>query len=213
MERQVADASGDVRTDHELMAAHVAGDPHAFEELVRRHRDRLWAVALRTTGDPEEAADGLQEALISAYRNAGSFRGDSKVTTWMHRVVVNACLDRLRRRAARPSVPLPDNDGDFGGAALADPKDQLGSKELRIEIEKALDELPYDQRAAIVLVDIEGYSVDEAAEILACPSGTVKSRCARGRAKLAVRLATVRNPSVEDHVGSESSEQGGEQTQ
>ena len=93
--------SNATRTDHELMAAHVAGDPDAFTELVNRHRDRLWAVALRTTGDVEEAADGLQEALLSAYKNAGSFRGDSAVTTWMHRVVVNACLDRLRRRAAR----------------------------------------------------------------------------------------------------------------
>ena len=110
------------RTDHELIAAHVAGDPDAFTELVNRHRDRLWAVALRTTGDVEEAADGLQEALLSAYKNAGSFRGDSAVTTWMHRVVVNACLTDFGRRAARPTVPLPEQDTDFGSNMLADPK-------------------------------------------------------------------------------------------
>lgn len=196
------------RTDHELMADHVAGDPSAFEELVRRHRDRLWAVALRTTGDPEEAADGLQEALLSAYRNAGSFRGDSQVTTWMHRVVVNACLDRLRRRAARPSVPLPEQDTDFGSAMLTDPHDRLANRELAIEIERALAELPHDQRAAIVLVDVEGYSVDEAAQILGCPSGTVKSRCARGRAKLATRLAPVRNPSQGEGVGYKATDGG-----
>ena len=188
------------RTDHELIAAHVAGDESAFPELVTRHRDRLWAVALRTTGDPEEAADGLQEALLSAYRNAASFRGDSAVTTWLHRVVVNACLDRLRRRAARPTVPLPDQENDFGSNLLADPSDPLGNRELRLEIQKALAELPPDQRAAVVLVDVEGYSVDEAAAILECPSGTVKSRCARGRAKLAVRLAQVRNPNEEIDV-------------
>ena len=85
------------RTDQELLSAHVQGDPEAFNELVRRHRDRLWAVALRTTGDPEEAADALQDGLISAFRNAAGFRGDSAVTTWLHRVVVNASLDRLRR--------------------------------------------------------------------------------------------------------------------
>ncbi len=207
MER-VSGPPDDWRTDHELMAAHVAGDPHAFEIIVQRHRDRFWAVALRTTGDPEEAADGLQEALLSAFRNAGSFRGDSAVTTWLHRVVVNACLDRLRRRAARPSVPLPGADTDFGSGMLADPTDPLGAKELKIEIDRALRELPADQRAAVVLVDVEGYSVDEAASILACPSGTVKSRCARGRAKLAVRLAGVRNPSVGEGVGYSSTEGG-----
>src|SRR6478752_6078224 len=96
--------------DKALMAAHVAGDPEAFGELVRRHRDRLWAVALRTLGDREEAADALQDALVSAFRagrGSSAFRGDSAVTTWLHRIVVNACLDRVRRRAARPADPLP----------------------------------------------------------------------------------------------------------
>ncbi len=195
-------------TDHELMAAHVAGRDLAFTEIVNRHRDRLWAVALRTTNDPEEAADGLQEALLSAYKNAGSFRGDSQVTTWLHRVVVNACLDRLRRRAARPSVPLPEQDTDFGSLVLADQRDALGTRELRIELERALAELPIDQRAAIVLVDVEGYSVEEAATMLQCPSGTVKSRCARGRAKLATRLAHVRNPSADPSVGSPANDGG-----
>jgi RNA polymerase sigma-70 factor (ECF subfamily) len=77
-------------TDAELLRAHVDGDAHAFQTLMFRHRDRLWAVALRTTGDREEAADGLQDAMISAFRNAGSFRGEAAVT-WLHRVVVNTC--------------------------------------------------------------------------------------------------------------------------
>src|SRR6267154_5649077 len=94
--------------DRELLARHAAGDPDAFGELFRRHRDRLWSVALRTLGDPEEAADALQDAMLSAYRAAGSFRGDAAVTTWLHRVVVNACLDRIRRRGTRPTVPLPE---------------------------------------------------------------------------------------------------------
>jgi len=72
--------------------------------LFTRHKDRLWAVAVRTLGDAEEAADALQDAMISAFRQASGFRGDSAVTTWLHRIVVNACLDRLRRRAARPAV-------------------------------------------------------------------------------------------------------------
>lgn len=107
-------------TDLDLLHAHVAGDRHAFTEIFHRHRDRLWAVALRTLGDREEAADALQDALLSAHRAAGRFRGDSAVTTWLHRIVVNACLDRIRRRQAHPTVPLPDGvrDADSGTGEL-----------------------------------------------------------------------------------------------
>ena len=89
--------------DRTLLQRHVDGDADAFGELVRRHRTRLWAVALRTTSDPEEAADALQDALLSAFRRAEAFRGDSAVTTWLHRIVVNACLDRARRHKVRRS--------------------------------------------------------------------------------------------------------------
>ena len=204
-------------TDAELLAAHVAGDPNAFAELVARHRDRLWAVALRTTGDPEEAQDAVQDALISAFRRADSFRGEAQVTTWLHRIVVNACLDRMRRRQVRPTVPLPEEEPDASSgyanrAALADPVDHLDARETAIEIQRALAELPADQRAAIVLVDIEGYPVEQAAEILDCPVGTVKSRCFRGRAKLAARLGYLRNPdnepAVTDEAASKSTQEG-----
>jgi RNA polymerase sigma-70 factor, ECF subfamily len=185
-------------TDAELLASHCAGDPGAFTEIVRRHRDRLWAVALRTTGDPEEASDALQDALISAYRRADSFRGESAVTTWLHRIVVNACLDRLRRRSVRSWVPLPEEE--MGGPMLvdesvhSDPRAAVESAETTREVRDALATLPPDQRAAIVLVDLEGWSVEEAARVLDCPTGTVKSRCFRGRAKLADRLRHLRNP-------------------
>lgn len=192
------------RTDAELLTAHVAGDPLAFTELVQRHRDRLWAVALRTTGDPEDAADALQDALISAFRRADSFRGESAVTTWLHRIVVNACLDRLRRRQVRLANPLPDDDlADSSaaiGAALIDPRDELSQREDRLEIARALATLPDEQREAVLLVDVEGYSVEEAAALLDCPTGTVKSRCSRGRAKLAKQLASLRNPDVSPPV-------------
>lgn len=175
-------------SDAELLARHSAGDSGAFSELVRRHRDRLWAVALRTLGDPEEAADAVQDALVSAYRAAGSFRGDAAVTTWLHRVVVNACLDRARRRAARPTVPLVEEVA----AAQVDPSDGIADSELRAELITALNTLPPEQRAALVLVDMQGYPVDEAARILRVPAGTVKSRCARARAKLVPLLTHLR---------------------
>jgi RNA polymerase sigma-70 factor (ECF subfamily) len=188
----------DSASDGELLAAHVAGHPDAFTEIVRRHRDRLWAVALKTTGDPEDAADALQDALISAYRRASQFRGDSQVTTWLHRIVVNACLDRMRRRTTRPTVPLPVEEET--GIPLPDPEDRIARRELQIDIASALAELPEDQREAVALVDIEGWSVEQAALMLGCPAGTVKSRCSRGRAKLAKRLAYLRNPDPESAV-------------
>jgi RNA polymerase sigma-70 factor (ECF subfamily) len=154
-------------------------------------------VALRTTGNPEEASDALQDALISAYRRADSFRGDSAVTTWLHRIVVNASLDRLRRKSVRAWVPLPE-EGEgramVDDSRLADPRAAAETSETIAEVRAALDTLPPDQRAAIVLVDLEGWSVEEAAKALDCPIGTVKSRCFRGRARLAERLAHLRNP-------------------
>lgn len=177
------------RPDAELLRAHADGDPFAFEVLVRRHRDRLWAVALRTLRDPEEAADAVQDALISAYRAAGSFRGDSAVTTWLHRIVVNACLDRIRRRQARPTVTLPEE----GPREPADKHDRMAERDTALVVEEALGQLPVEQRAAITLVDIEGYSVADSAVMLGVAEGTIKSRCARGRAKLAVMLGHLRN--------------------
>ena len=183
-------------SDGALIAAHAAGDPHAFTELVRRHRDRLWAVALRTLRDPEEAADALQEAFISAFRAAGSFRAESQVTTWLHRIVVNACLDRIRRRQARPTVPLPE----AGPGEPAVTRDAMADRETSLAVQSALAELPAEQRSAIVLVDVEGYSVAETAKILGIAEGTVKSRCARGRAKLAKVLGHLRNPDAGGNV-------------
>ncbi|GGM10040.1 RNA polymerase sigma factor SigM [Dactylosporangium sucinum] len=183
----------DGRDDTSLLRAHAAGDPNAFGEIVRRHRDRLWAVALRTTGDREEAADALQDALLSALRAANNFRGDSAVTTWLHRIVVNACLDRMRRRQARPTVPLPETDVTPAPAA---------DRDTAMDVRKALQELPAEQRAALVLVDVQGYAVAEAAVILGVAEGTIKSRCARGRARMALLLGHLRNPAADKSVPS-----------
>ena len=198
--------------DRALLQAHVDGDSEAFGTLFARHRDRLWAVALRTTSDPEEAADALQDALIAAFRRADSFRGEAAVTTWLHRIVVNACLDRLRRRKVRLADPLPDDLDERGGrgasapgsspgwapvdsdgpVTVVDPADLAVDHERRAAVLAALHTLPLDQRAALVLVDLEGYSVEETARILHCAPGTVKSRGSRGRAKLLPLLVDLR---------------------
>jgi len=184
-------------TDADLIAAHAAGDPTAFGEIVRRHRDRMWAVALRTMRDHEEAADALQDAFISAFRAAATFRAESAVSTWLHRIVVNACLDRIRKRQSRSTVPLPETDGYREPAA---PGDSMAQRETRMIISDALAALPDEQRVPIVLVDVEGYSVAETASLLGIAEGTVKSRCARGRAKLAKVLQQLRNPDANANV-------------
>ncbi len=171
--------------DAVLLARHVAGDPDAFGELARRHRDRLWAVALRTLGDPEEAADAVQDALISAFRSAHTFKGRSAVTTWLHRITVNACLDRVRKASSRRTSPVPEEERLD---TLLEPHESadrpVERAELHREVMKALAELPPEQRAALVLVDMQAYPVAEAAQILDVAPGTIKSRCARARARL-----------------------------
>jgi RNA polymerase sigma-70 factor (ECF subfamily) len=187
-------ASPAVESDAELLRRHVNGDPDAFGELFLRHKDRLWAVAIRTLGDPEDAADALQDAMISAFRRADSFRGDSAVTTWLHRIVVNACLDKMRRRTARPEVGASDDhllDAAAGEASV----DPATRSDVSLEVMAALRQLPRDQQVALVLVDMLDYPVAEAAQVLGVAEGTVKSRCARGRARLLPKLAHLRQPS------------------
>jgi RNA polymerase sigma-70 factor, ECF subfamily len=181
-------------SDADLLARHVAGDPEAFGDLFLRHKDRLWAVAIRTLSDPEDAADALQDAMISAFRRADSFRGDSAVTTWLHRIVVNACLDKMRRRGARPEVSGGD-DRLLDAMAVADANlDPSGGSDMSLEVAAALRQLPHDQQVALVLVDMLDYPVAEAAQLLGVAQGTIKSRCARGRARLLPRLAHLRQP-------------------
>lgn len=169
----------DGRTDAELISAHCAGDGDAFGEIFRRHKDRMWAVAVRICRDREFAADCVQDAFITAYRRADTFRGEAAVTTWLHRIVVNACLDRLRR--SRPTSPFPERE-------LPAARDEHAQTDARLDVRRALDQLPEAQRLVLILVDMHGMSVAEAAEVLDVPAGTVKSRGSRGRAALAALL-------------------------
>ena len=202
----MSDGPLDDRPDADLLAAHVAGDPDAFATLFTRHRDRLWAVALRTMGNPHDAADGLQDGLVAAYRRADSFRGDAAVTTWLHRVVVNACLDRLRAAKVRRAEPLPDDLDDHGDRGSSytstrpgdDPEQAAVTDDRRRAVLAALATLPAEQRAALVLVDMEGYPVAEVAVMLDCAPGTVKSRCSRGRERLARLLSDRLDDGLDD---------------
>ncbi len=167
------------RSDAELLAAHVAGDRYAFGELFHRHQRQLHRLARLTTRTPEDAEDALQDAMLSAHRGAGSFRHDAAVGSWLHRIVVNACLDRLRRAKTHPTAPLED---------VYPVADRTAQVETAIVVQRALMRLPVEQRAAVVAVGMQGYSIADTARLLGVAEGTVKSRCARARVRLAELL-------------------------
>jgi RNA polymerase sigma-70 factor (ECF subfamily) len=192
---RAADRADDA--DLDLLRGHVAGDPTAFVLLFERHRHRLWRVALGLLGDAGDAEDALQEAMLSAHRKAADFEARASVTSWLHRIVVNAALTQLRRRKARPTAPMP-TDADGFELEPPDPRDVAAETDLHLDVVKALAGLPDEMRATVVLVDLHGYPVAEVAKLLSVPEGTVKSRCSRARARLAVALGHLRpgNPSA-----------------
>ena len=171
--------------DADLLAAHRAGDPRAFDLLARHNYGRLWGVAMRLLGHPDDAADAVQEALISALRRADTYRGEASVRTWLCRITANVCIDRIRRERLRPTEAWCDREPASGA-------DHAGQVVTRMAVDEALAELTVEQRVAVVLVDMEGWPVAEVAQLVGVPQGTVKSRCARARTRLAELLGHLR---------------------
>ncbi|KAB8143892.1 sigma-70 family RNA polymerase sigma factor [Chloroflexia bacterium SDU3-3] len=166
------------------------GDVHSFNTLVRLYEGRVYTLCYRMLGDSESAADAAQDSFLSAYRNIRSFRGGS-FRSWLLRIATNTCYDALRARKRRPSVSLESataEDEDRPPLQIADGSEPLEDLALRRElsdaIQRSLGDLPEDQRAVLILSDIEGMAYDEIAEITGANLGTVKSRLSRGRAKL-----------------------------
>ncbi|MFN3338717.1 MAG: RNA polymerase sigma factor SigM [Dietzia sp.] len=179
--------AGSPLTDVELLDAHIAGDRDAFSALVRRHYDYLWRLAIRTSFNREDAAEALQDALISAYRKADTFRHACPVQGWLYRIVVNACLDKMRSQRLRTHselTPRLHEEISLRDHFYQDPA-------YAIIVAEALAELPTDQRDAVVVVDMLRCTVAEACHLLNARPGTIKSRCSRGRAKLSVLLEGV----------------------
>lgn len=169
-------------TDHQLVTLHLTGDAHAFRSLAYRHHSYLWWLARRHSTSDEDAADSLQEAMLKAYQSLSTFRFDSQVRSWLHRIVVNACTDRLRRNKVRAAELLDEEQSnrlpDHRPCAFAE-------QDTRMIIAAALQHLPVAQREAIIAVDIDGLSIADAARRLGVEPGTVKSR--RGRARAALK--------------------------
>ncbi|MFL5767460.1 MAG: sigma-70 family RNA polymerase sigma factor [Actinomycetota bacterium] len=161
------------------------GDDEAFAELVRRHEARVYSIALRMTGRQEDARDAAQDAFVTAYRKLSSFRGDAAFTTWLHRVTVNATYDLLRKRSRTPE-PVAEVPEPVAASHIEDPAGRVAE---RLEVRDALALVPEEFRAVLVLRDMEDLPVEEVAEILGLPVGTVKSRCHRARVALGRILA------------------------
>ena len=174
----------DDTTDGELVAAAQDGDRDALDRLLRRHHDRIHALARRMTGNEADASDATQEALIAIVRGLPKFDRRASFGTWAYRVATNACLDELRRRGRRPR---PDPDALLARPAPgSDPGDVVSA---RIDVDAALATLPVEFRAAVVLRDLCALDYAEIADVLGIPAGTVRSRIARGRAQIADHLA------------------------
>lgn len=183
--------AGRAGTDEDLVRRAQRGDRSAFDELVLRQRDRVYAVALRLTGNPADAEDALQDTFLNAYRGVGRFGGRARVSTWLYRIAANASFDVIARRRTR------DRPLDDAGHEPAAPGDPFAQSAERRALEQALAALPDEFREAVVLCDIAGLGAGEAAELLGVPAGTVKSRVFRARALLATAL---REPDAHDPV-------------
>ncbi len=180
--------------DIALVEAALGGELDAFNRLVARHQDHLFALVYRLVPDRDQAADAVQEAFFNAYRNLAAFRGGS-VRSWLGRIAVNAAMDIQRSRRRRPASPYPELE-DESWQPPADVSEEPEARTLELERSKALaaalDALPFDQRNCIVLFDVNGYDYAEIAQIMGVSVGTVKSRIHRGRLALRVRLAPLR---------------------
>jgi RNA polymerase sigma-70 factor (ECF subfamily) len=177
-------------TDAALVERYLRGDVAAFEDLMRAHEDRVFAICLRLLRDREAALDATQETFVTVFRKADRFAGKSAFSTWLYRVAVNTCYDQARRNRRHVADALPEGNDPADLSA----GDQYTSVELRPDLETALAGLPDEFRAAVVLADVEGLALQTVAEALGVPVGTVKSRVFRGRRLLAAALGNLQDP-------------------
>jgi RNA polymerase sigma-70 factor, ECF subfamily len=184
-------------SDEDLVRRFTEGNEAAFSELVQRHEDKIFALAYRITGDRAEALDATQEAFISLFRRAGSFRGESAFATWLYRIAMNAAYDALRRR--RPTVEVrADLDEDLGRSAASAMEEVAG---IRSDIAGALAQLPPEYREAVVMHDLGDIPYEEIATLTKVSLGTVKSRISRGRRRLAELLEPSYRPETSKDQG------------
>jgi RNA polymerase sigma-70 factor (ECF subfamily) len=174
-------ASSETRPDDELVRSFLGGDREAFAGLVERHERRVYNLAFRMLGNPEDARDTSQDVFLTCLRKLSGFRGASSFTTWLHRITVNACYDSLRKRGR---VHLVGEDEERFPELPAS-SDLAEEAALAVDIQRALLRVPEEFRVVLVMHDVQGTPYEDIAEALGAPVGTVKSRLHRGRVALA----------------------------
>jgi RNA polymerase sigma-70 factor (ECF subfamily) len=181
--------------DEALVKAAQRGDMLAFEEMVARHRDKIFARAFSMMRNEEEAIDLSQEAWVKGWQRLKQFQGEASFLTWMTRIVINLCLDQLRRQKRLRAESIDQMDEESGGVerhmpvVTPNPTERLERSELRQRIDKALGQLSYEHRTALVLHEFEDLEYKEIAKRMGCSIGTVMSRLFYARRKMAVLLA------------------------
>ncbi len=172
----------------------LQGDGNAFEHLVHAYEKNVYNLALRSLGNPQDAEDVMQEAFLKAYRSLSSFRGDSKFSVWLYRIVSNLCLDLLRAKQRRPvqSLTVENDEGEVDELEISDehfsPEKLLDRKLTRESVQRGLASLPDDSRQILLLRELQGMSYEEIGDTLGLEPGTVKSRIFRARKKLCAFL-------------------------
>lgn len=180
--------------DDELVRRAQSGKTEAFEELVRRHERKVYNIAYRMLGNPEDASEALQDTFLRAYRFLGRFEFKSQFYTWIYRIATNVSLTKLRRRKSPVVMSLDQPVGDSGDMAFEIPDDQFSPdllyrrRELQRKLQQAVEELPEDYRTVVVLRDLEGLSNEEVSKVLNLTVAAVKSRLHRGRLALRSKL-------------------------
>ena len=185
--------------DTKLVVSAKRGDMVAFEELVARHRDKIYARAFSMMRNEDDATDIAQEAWVKGWQRLKQFHGDSSFTTWMTRIVINLCLDQLRKHKRQRAESIEHLDEELGGVerqmpvVTANPTAGLEREELRKRIDKAMAQLSYEHRTVLVLHEFEELEYKEVAKIMGCSIGTIMSRLFYARRKMATLLAGLKN--------------------
>jgi RNA polymerase sigma-70 factor (ECF subfamily) len=195
----MADKDYSAVQDAELVREAQKGRMGAFEELVVRHRDKIYARAFSMMRNEEEAIDLSQEAWVKAWQRLDQFHGESSFTTWMTRIAINLCLDQLRKQKRQRAESIEELDEESGGverqmpAVIVNPTERLERSELRARIDQALGQLSYEHRTVLVLHEFEEMEYKEIAKAMGCSIGTVMSRLFYARRKLAALLADLKH--------------------
>ena len=199
--------------ERELLQKSAAGDTTAFDYIVEAHEKLLYNLALRMLDSPEDAADAVQETFLKAYSGLSAFRGESKLSLWLCRILNNVCVDMLRRRRTTVSLSGAEDGDDAGAMAIPDerfdPAMLLERKDLGERVRAALGLLPPDFRTPLLLRVYGGYSYAEIAAVLSLDLGTVKTRIFRARKKLCTLLA--RDGNISENKPSEQAKGGAQE--